>query len=141
MTPAPGWNYNPDRAAFQPDLDRYDYDRARQYVEGSLTGPVFARTWQRVESAAAQFMASEAAAGLSLQRIADHLRRRGDVVLGEQHPVGILSAADRRLLGVETQVIKLSEDTLLKRRSAAWGWISPFRISGACSRSSSTPHS
>lgn len=43
MTPSPGWNYNPGGAAYQPALDRYDFDLARQYVEGSLTGPAFAR--------------------------------------------------------------------------------------------------
>lgn len=121
MTPSPGWNYNPGRAAFQPDLDRYDYDLARQYVEGMLTGPAFKRTWQRVDSAVAAFLATDGATGMSLQRITKILRRRGDAVLGETYAVGILSAADRRLLGVETQVVRLSDDTLLKQAVSRTG--------------------
>jgi len=115
MTPSPGWNYNPGKAAFQPDLERYDYDLARQYVEGSLTGPAFARTWHRVEDAVTAFRATDEAAGLNPQRITQILRRRGDIALGETYAVGILSAADRRLLGVRTQVVRLSDDTLLKQ--------------------------
>lgn len=115
MTPSPGWNYNPGRAAYQPDLDRYDFDLARQYVEGMLTGPAFARTWNRVEAAVTAFRATDAAAGLSAAQITAMLRRRGDIAMGETYAVGVLSAADRRLLGVETQVVLLSDDTLLKQ--------------------------
>jgi len=38
-----GWNYNPGAAAWQPALDTYDFNLARQYVAGSVTGPGFAR--------------------------------------------------------------------------------------------------
>lgn len=115
MTPSPGWSYNPGRAAWQPDLDRYDYDLARQYVEGMLTGPAFARTWHRVDEAVTQFMASDAGVGLSQQQVVNALRARGDVVRGERYAVGILSNADRRLLDADTQVVLLSDDTLLKQ--------------------------
>ncbi len=37
----PGWTYNPGKAAWFPELDKYDYEVARQYVEGGLTGPDF----------------------------------------------------------------------------------------------------
>jgi len=121
MTPSPGWNYNPGRAAYQPDLDRYDFDLARQYVEGMLTGPAFARTWNRVEAAGTAFRATDAAAGLSAAQITAMLRRRGDIAMGETYAVGVLSAADRRLLGVETQAVLLSDDTLLKQAISRTG--------------------
>lgn len=121
MTPSPGWNYNPGRAAFQPDLERYDYDLARQYVEGMLTGPAFARTWNRVDTAVAAFMASEAAKGLSQRQVTKALRSRSDIVRGENYPVGILSAADRELLGVTTQTVLLSDDTLVKQAVSRTG--------------------
>jgi SPP1 gp7 family putative phage head morphogenesis protein len=41
IAPDVGWNYNPGKAAWQPDLDRYDYDVAKKYIEGGLTGPDF----------------------------------------------------------------------------------------------------
>jgi SPP1 gp7 family putative phage head morphogenesis protein len=40
-TTGPGWNYNPGKAAWFPDLDKYDYKIASQYVQGGLTGPDF----------------------------------------------------------------------------------------------------
>jgi SPP1 gp7 family putative phage head morphogenesis protein len=38
---AVGRGYNPAEAAYQPDLDSYDYDIARDYVQGTVTGPGF----------------------------------------------------------------------------------------------------
>lgn len=38
-----GFSYNPGRAAWQPDLEKYPESIARQYVEGMITGPDFAR--------------------------------------------------------------------------------------------------
>lgn len=42
-SPDPGFNFNQGQAAWQPDLKKYDYDIARQYVKGAVTGPDFAR--------------------------------------------------------------------------------------------------
>ncbi|EOZ4638862.1 phage minor head protein [Enterobacter cloacae] len=36
------FGFNPGRVAWQPELEKYDYRSARQYVTGSLTGPDFA---------------------------------------------------------------------------------------------------
>ena len=41
--PRVGFDNNPWKAAFQPDLNKYDYDIARKYVEGTVTGPDFKR--------------------------------------------------------------------------------------------------
>ena len=43
MFPRVGFDHNPWKAAWQPDLDKYDYDIARQYIEGTVTGPDFKR--------------------------------------------------------------------------------------------------
>ncbi len=39
--PRAGFDNNPWKAAFQPDLESYDYDIAKKYVEGAVTGPAF----------------------------------------------------------------------------------------------------
>lgn len=45
-TADPGFGFNPGRVAWQPELEKYDYRSARQYVTGTLTGPDFARDWR-----------------------------------------------------------------------------------------------
>lgn len=47
-TADPGFGFNPGRVAWQPDLDKYSHQSARQYVTGSLTGPDFARGLENV---------------------------------------------------------------------------------------------
>lgn len=42
-TADPGFGFNPGKVAWQPELEKYDYRSARQYVTGTLTGPDFAR--------------------------------------------------------------------------------------------------
>lgn len=42
-----GWDYNPGKAAWQPELDKYDYDIAKQYIKGAVTGPDFERFFER----------------------------------------------------------------------------------------------
>ena len=46
MAPGAGWNYNPGRAAYFPDLDRYEYTVAKNWISGGLTGPDFERFYQ-----------------------------------------------------------------------------------------------
>ena len=41
--PRAGFDNNPWKAAWQPNLDKYDYDIASKYVEGTVTGPDFKR--------------------------------------------------------------------------------------------------
>ncbi|MBF0568293.1 MAG: minor capsid protein [Nitrospirae bacterium] len=41
IQPDYGWDYNPGKDAWQPDLDQYPYDIAKLYVDGGLTGPDF----------------------------------------------------------------------------------------------------
>ncbi|MBF0556605.1 MAG: hypothetical protein HQK96_18965, partial [Nitrospirae bacterium] len=41
VQPDYGWDYNPGKDAWQPDLDQYPYDIAKLYVDGGLTGQDF----------------------------------------------------------------------------------------------------
>jgi SPP1 gp7 family putative phage head morphogenesis protein len=79
-----GWDYNPGAAAWQPDLDRYEYDVAQRYVEGSASGPAFKRFIEAKGSV------------------------RGDM------PVAILNPAYRTAIGAQSQTVLLSDETLAK---------------------------
>ena len=41
FTPDPSWDYNPGKEFYYPDLNKYDYDVAKQWVKGGLTGKDF----------------------------------------------------------------------------------------------------
>jgi len=41
ISPDVGWSYNPGKAAWFPDLDKYPYDVAKQWIQGMLSGPDF----------------------------------------------------------------------------------------------------
>ncbi len=41
--PGAGFDHNQWKAAYQPDLEKYDYDIAKKYIEGTVTGPAFKR--------------------------------------------------------------------------------------------------
>lgn len=43
MSPGPGWNYNPGRVGWHPDLDKYDTDLAQQYLSMMITSPEYQR--------------------------------------------------------------------------------------------------
>lgn len=111
FTTDPGFGFNPGRAAFQPELDKYAMGTARQYVKGELTGPGFERWYRQTEAAVAE--ARRQAPELGNEALRAALQPR--LVHGQRYPVAILNAADRAALGVETQTVWLSDDTLVKQ--------------------------
>lgn len=117
MTPSPGWNYNPGQAYYQPDLERYDDDLGRQYIEGMLTGPAFARRWQHWEQRVAQLRKEQ-------PEISDNaIRERfmAEAVKELYWPVAILSPGDRTLFGTTAKVVRLSDWTLAKQAVSRGG--------------------
>lgn len=106
-----GFGYNPGRAAYQPELDRYDKDAARQYVKGTLTGPAFAQQYNQMAAAVEKLQG----AGQDLAKI------RQQLAVGQRWPVGILSGEQQAQLGAVTQTVWLSDDTLAKQLVARSG--------------------
>lgn len=100
-----GFGFNAGQAAYQPDLDRYPVDTARQYVRGTLTGPDFARWYQQLDSAVAERLA----AGQSVNAI------RQALAVGQRYPVAVLSDEYQAQLGAQSQTVWLSDDTLAKQ--------------------------
>lgn len=100
-----GFGFNAGQAAYQPELDRYPVDTARQYVRGTLTGPDFARWYQQLDSAVAERLA----AGQSVNAI------RQALAVGQRYPVAVLSDEYQAQLGAQSQTVWLSDDTLAKQ--------------------------
>lgn len=100
-----GFGFNPARAAYQPELDRYPADVARQYVRGVLSGPEFAAWYGKLEGA----VTARVAAGESVEVI------RQALSAGQRFPVAVLSDEYRQLLQCEAQTVWLSDDTLAKQ--------------------------
>lgn len=104
----PGWSYNPGKAWYQPDLDSYPYEVAKQYIEGVVTGPPFeylyTQTAKNVESLLKENSKIEALKIL-----------RNQAEKTNVFPVAVIDEDYQKLLGSKTQVVKLSEDTLAKQ--------------------------
>lgn len=111
IRPDAGWSYNPGRAAFQPELDAYDYRVARQYVNGTLTGPAFNGWYQDMASSveAAQL------AHPDLARPALQAKLTADLVTGQRYPVAVLDDVYRDLIGAQSRTVWMSDETLLKQ--------------------------
>jgi SPP1 gp7 family putative phage head morphogenesis protein len=80
----PGWDYNPGKAAWQPDLDKYSPEVARQYVEGVVTGPDYKRFFEAKGALQGEF------------------------------PVAVLDKAYQKLIGAVSQTVRLSSESLRK---------------------------
>ncbi|MGB0218310.1 MAG: phage minor head protein [Sinimarinibacterium flocculans] len=113
--PGAGFSYNAGMAAWAPDLDRYPADIARQYVEGSLTGPEFARwfsIWQRAtrDAIAADPDRTPRQIGAELAR--------SNQRSGMEYPVAVLREADRTALKTPSQSVLMSTGTLIEHLAA-----------------------
>lgn len=107
--PGVGWSYNPGAAHWQPNLDQYPYATARQYVEGVVTGLPFDRSYQKLSASVQEVAVATGLAGDALRRAV--VARVG---VGE-FPVAVLSNEYRQALGVSSQAVYLSHDTLIKQ--------------------------
>lgn len=111
FAPDPGFNFNPARVAFQPELDRYDYRVARQYVQGVLTGPEFAGWYKELGVGLAELRA----ANPDLDSAALRALAAEQVAVGQLYPVAVLDDVSRELLGATTRVVRVSDETMLKQ--------------------------
>lgn len=84
LFPDPAWDYNPGKAAYQPDLSKYDPDIARQYVQGSITGPDYKRFFEAAGKVKGEF------------------------------PVAVLPDEYMEKIGAVSRIVKMSDETLKK---------------------------
>lgn len=113
-----GWDYMPGRL-WAPDLDRYPSEIAKAFVAESMAGGVFDRWLGRIAGQVAEALATDEFAGLGKEAAIALLRQR--LVRGEEFPVAVMSPDKQALLGVSTQVIKLSDYDAIKQAYSRMG--------------------
>ena len=109
-----GFDYAPGRT-WHPDLDKYPPALARQVVADNMRDGVFERWHQRIERQAA-----EALRGFQGSK-SEQIDRVRASAAGEAFPVAVLSAQTVELMGVQTQVVKLSDYDLAKQQVSREG--------------------
>ncbi|MDD3149926.1 MAG: phage minor head protein [Candidatus Gastranaerophilales bacterium] len=105
-----GWDYNVGKAAFQPDLDNYEYKTAKQYCQGIVTGEPFKVFYKQSQTKANPLV--------KLKLTDSQLRQEIFKISSPDNymSVGILNNAEKKLLNSNSQVVKLSEPTFIKQQ-------------------------
>lgn len=88
-----GWDYNVGKAWYQPDLNNYDFDIAKDYCKGIITGKPFEYFYN-------------SALGKDLKNCTKNTL-----------PVAVINEQSKNALGTTSQVVQLSEQTLKKQIS------------------------
>ncbi|CAA0103487.1 phage head morphogenesis protein [Zhongshania aliphaticivorans] len=108
--PGAGWSYNPGAAHWQPDLDNYPYATAKQYIEGAVSGPPFKDFYRRIEG-----VVNRVATEFPSLKQAEILKNTRPYLSKEWLPVASVDPALQADIGIATNQVLLSEDTLAKQ--------------------------
>nr|BDD46384.1 phage head morphogenesis protein [bacterium] len=114
-----GWDYNVGKAAFQPDLEKYDYGVAKQYTQGIVTGKPFELFHKKASEKARWALNSVKKEGLKNSKIqslaVDYLYKnlsKPDKAAFEY--VAILDKEKMIALGAGKQAVKFSVENFAK---------------------------
>ena len=105
-------------ASWHPDLNKYPEPIAKDYVAENMREGVFERWLGRIDGQVAELIAT---AAYKRATSAEQVRMRRQLNQGEKYPVAVLSAEQRKLLSVETQVLMFSEDDAIKQAVSRMG--------------------
>ena len=113
-----GWDYNPGRAAFQPDLENYDDEVAQGYVEGVLTSSRFDEDVSSARQAVEDYQeeSPDASAADVIRALTSDEGESS--VRGTQYdttPVAVLDEEDQERLDVSTATVQITDDTLVEQ--------------------------
>jgi len=113
-----GFDYTPGRT-WTPNLDKYPYDLARQVVAENLRDGVFTRWHEAISARVEAELSTPGYQGLTTGNKVDRLRQQ--LSGGEQFPVAVLSPVVVQRMGVQTQVVQVSDYDLVKQQVSRAG--------------------
>lgn len=117
----PGWAYNVGKEAnrWNPNLDRYDYDIARELVKGLPQEKLF-KTWHDFARATVtEELKKPEYSGLSNENLIKRLRT--NISNSEKYPVAVLPPEIKTKIGAQTQGVYLSHYDLIKQQVSRQG--------------------
>lgn len=114
-----GWNYNPGKVAYQPNLEKYDYSIAKQYVQGVVTGLPFEVFYKKAQTKADEALKTVADEKLSKGKLQENARDHIYQNMPKSEKdlyayVGILDEQTKKLLKAEKQSVKFSLESFAK---------------------------
>ena len=107
-----GWDYQVGKTWF-PNMDKYDYEIAKQMIAANMKDGVFDRWHQRIADQVAQELKKPEYAGLDKKATEARLRQQLD--RKEEYPVAALPQKEMDRLGVSTKIVLLSEYDAIKQ--------------------------
>lgn len=108
FAPDVGWNYNVGKAAYQPELEKYSYKVAKQYVQGIVSGPPFEQFKKNTEKLVLQGI-DKAGSKNAVKWL-----RENSKFSDNKMPIAVLSPEYMKIIGSEVQTVKLSEENFCK---------------------------
>jgi hypothetical protein len=113
-----GFDYMPG-ATWHPNLDKYPHEVARQIVADNMKDGVFARWHQRIADRTSTALAGPDYASLGKAEQIEKARR--DLGGIESYPVAVLPPNAVESMGLQTQVVLVSEYDLVKQQVSRVG--------------------
>lgn len=116
-----GWRYNVGKEAsrWNPNLDKYDYDIAREMVKALPQEQLFKNWHDFAQRTVAEELQKTEYAGMGKQQQIDAIR--AGFSSKEKFPVAVLPEDIKNLIGSNTQGVYLSLDDLLKQQISRQG--------------------
>lgn len=108
ITPDAGWNYSVGKAAFQPNLEKYDYNVAKQYVQGVVSGPPFKQFYENSTQKVSDLLKTN-----SNKEVLDIVKKQSGT--NPNFSVAVINDEYKQILNTNYQAVQLSEYTLSKQ--------------------------
>lgn len=126
VAPDVGWSYNPGEAAWNPDLDKYPYDVAGQYIEGMITSPAYAMFFEGklagnfpvavLNETEKLLLGSESQViNLSAKTLEEHKKAHPDLTIEDYRKIPTIISAGEVYEQGEIRLIYLWDDGVLYR--------------------------